>query len=355
MKNIELDTPEGTRLTRRGLFIGTGLVAATLLLGGVIKTDLKRPEIIGTTYSPRYAEKKLGLLPGPTFREILTEGYDRVRLCTYWPEIQPQKGDFYIRDLEGYLEDATKARVQIVLTVGMKAPRYPEFFIPGWVAKDSDITQNSKPLDTDSNLSDNAKDYVLKLVDYFKDHPSIDWIQIENEPFNKVSVANYRYLSTDYIRYLAAEVRKIINGKQKIIITNSVSLNPFSIDEIGKISLSADMADIVGKNVYIKVPDDRGGVFEAGIAYFSQLRAQKMLLSALGTEGIIAESQFEPWMVNDIPLEETLDPEAYSNLVMIMGGMGFREVWIWGCEYAKYQKRIGNPVWDQEIEKVLAA
>lgn len=81
----------------------------------------------GTTFSEPYA-LSLGLDPTTAFRAITRDvGLRIVRLCTYWDSTEPEHGRFDFHSLDWQIDAATEAGLDIILTVGQKDPRWPEF------------------------------------------------------------------------------------------------------------------------------------------------------------------------------------------------------------------------------------
>ena len=90
------------------------------------------PVHIGTTFSARQC-RYLGVGAKKTLRETLKTKFDLIRLAAYWDELEPQEDAYDFTSLDWQIAEAASRQIPIVLTVGMKAPRWPEFFIPPWV------------------------------------------------------------------------------------------------------------------------------------------------------------------------------------------------------------------------------
>ena len=87
---------------------------------------------IGATYSHHEIDY-LKLDQNKSLTEVLDFGFDIIRLGAYWQEMEPKQGQFMTEPLSSILEQCQQRKQQVVLTVGMKAPRWPEFYIPNWV------------------------------------------------------------------------------------------------------------------------------------------------------------------------------------------------------------------------------
>ena len=103
-----------------------------LLLLLVAGEAAAEPVRIGTTFSA----KQCGYLQvdaKKTLKEILQTKFDLIRLSAYWDEIEPQDGIFDFSSLDWQIAEAKARQIPIILTVGMKGPRWPEYFIPPWL------------------------------------------------------------------------------------------------------------------------------------------------------------------------------------------------------------------------------
>ena len=92
------------------------------------------PLHIGTTFSVKQC-RHLQVDAKKTFNEILKTKFDLIRLIAYWDELEPREDIYDFRSLDWQIAQAKSKQIPIVLTVGMKVPRWPEYFIPPWLLK----------------------------------------------------------------------------------------------------------------------------------------------------------------------------------------------------------------------------
>ena len=91
----------------------------------------------GATFSEPYA-LSLALDPPAALRAITQDvRLSLIRLCAYWDRIEPQPGRFDFRSLDWQFDEAARAGLDIILTVGQKAPRWPEYHRPAWAPPES--------------------------------------------------------------------------------------------------------------------------------------------------------------------------------------------------------------------------
>src|SRR5207248_2409932 len=87
------------------------------------------PLQVGYTFSPRQAEY-LGVPWRQTYEASLGLDSRIVRLGAYWDDIEPRPGVYDFRALDWQMDLAAQSGRAVVLSVGMKAPRWPEYFLP---------------------------------------------------------------------------------------------------------------------------------------------------------------------------------------------------------------------------------
>ena len=87
---------------------------------------------LGLTYSAREARYR-NLPWQETFDAALDAAPSLVRLGAYWNEIEPAPGDYDFSNLDWLLDQAEARQQRVLLTVGMKAPRWPEYYLPRWL------------------------------------------------------------------------------------------------------------------------------------------------------------------------------------------------------------------------------
>src|SRR2546429_8595990 len=147
---------------------------------------MKRSTSLGTSFSPRKARQH-GLDPARAFRQVLDMGFGLVRVSAHWDELD----DGRWRPLEVLLEAAERVGQPLLVTVGMKAIRWPEFYVPPALAGRA-MNELRGPL----------LEFVTTTVERYRGSPAVVAWQVENEPLNR---AGLRRLAIP-IELLAAEV-----------------------------------------------------------------------------------------------------------------------------------------------------
>src|SRR2546429_9763756 len=153
---------------------------------------MKRSTSLGTSFSPRKARQH-GLDPARAFRQVLDMGFGLVRVSAHWDELD----DGRWRPLEVLLEAAERVGQPLLVTVGMKAIRWPEFYVPPALAGRA-MNELRGPL----------LEFVTTTVERYRGSPAVVAWQVENEPLNR---AGLRRRAIPF-ELLAAEVAAVRSG-----------------------------------------------------------------------------------------------------------------------------------------------
>ncbi len=319
--------------------------------------NVRRPRRLGTTFSPLQC-RYLGLDDVETFGAICSLGCDIVRLCSYWRDIEPREGFYTFESLDPFLSLAQKRGLTVVLTVGMKAPRWPEFHFPPWVEARYSPHDASRPLDRDVRLADRALRFVRKVVEHARTFSCVRYIQVENEPFSRVEVAGGRHLSPQFVAEEVALVRALAPGR-KILLTTAINLWPLKRREDERaFRQTLALADAVGINVYTRVPLGPKFYLEPLPPYWRTLSRWRREIAASGKEPWIAESQAEPWEYGQLVATQkrvypSSTPRRAVDLAVKLAQLGYGTVLLWGSEYWYWQKRHGYDGWWRAVRTLV--
>lgn len=361
------------RSTRRQILLA-GLTAGSAGLVSAIRSPISiaqsppnpvfqrliRPAYLGTTFSPLQCHY-IGLDFRAAFREICTLGFDRIRLCAYWHEIESQQGQFDFSTLDWLLAEAERCKIDVVLAVGMKVPRWPEFHFPSWVSDRYETGAGDRALDLRSPaLAELALTFVNTVVNHCRYSPAIKYWQIENEPFTQLEIAGGRFLSPEFVQGQVSLVRSRLWQNQKILLTNAIHLpKPKLTEDLPAFQNSLLAADAVGFNVYTKVPAGNSGAYiEPHRAFWDQLHDWQIQLSNAGKESWIAEAQAEPWeprklVALDKPDFPSASPKRMQVLVNTLARSNYSTVLLWGCEYWVWHKTQGRNLWWWTAKRII--
>ena len=291
----------------------------------------------GVTFAPKYC-RELGL---QNWQEVylaaLDElGFRKFRLIAYWDEIEKEEGKLDFSELDFQIKEAEKRNATIILAVGRKLPRWPECFVPAWMAHYPEKEVQRRFLG-----------FLPKVIERYKNHESIAFWQIENEFFFKYfgecPLPNERFLEQEI------EVVRSIDPSRKIILTDSGELSSWVP--------TARRADILGTSLYKTVWNKYTGYVHYKIpATFYRL---KTVFIKLWVEDVfVSEMQAEPWgpkVTYEISIEEqkkSMNPEALREIVDFTRRSGFKNVYMWGIEWWYWLKEQGDDSMWETVKEI---
>lgn len=334
------------------------LLAACILAALAPSAAFAEPVFIGTTFSHRQTAY-LEMDWKETYLELLKLNFYVIRLGAYWDEIEPKEDRYDFSTLDWQIAEAKKRNIPVVLTVGMKAPRWPEFFFPKWV--EPHVTA---PIGGDVAQSRFLREKTLRFVETvvrrYRDEPAVKYWQVENEALDR-SGAKYWWINREFLGEEVALVRKLDGGKRPIILTAATYPNKvllflarFRLDP-HPIRASLPLCDILGVNIYPAI----GMRFWKFKLYFWTTVAERTqyfqkllaLVNRYRKKAWIMELQAEPWEP-DMLVHTTKErvptgwPEAVRGSFQEFRDAGFGAIFLWGAEYWHYRNtRQDDPHW----------
>ncbi|HLG73268.1 MAG TPA: hypothetical protein VK009_22835, partial [Chloroflexota bacterium] len=137
--------------------------------------------LLGVNFSHRQAAW-LGLDPDETFSLLLNDLRVRYfRLSLYWQEIQPEPTRYDLSQTQRYLDWAEARGARVLVTVGLKAQRHPEFYPPVWLLGEGSPPHGGRVADQ-PRLVAHLLLMLERAVALLADYDVIDAWQVENEP-----------------------------------------------------------------------------------------------------------------------------------------------------------------------------
>jgi len=321
------------------------IIVSVLVIGLIILACLaiyfstgKAPEkqiSYGVTFS-QYFSEQMGLDWQETYKAILDDlGVKKLRIISYWPKVEPVKGQYSFEDLDWQIEQAGQRGVEVILIMGRKVPRWPECHIPDWARELSESEQQERILVL-----------IEQIVGHYKDKEAIKVWQIENEPF-LLSFGECPKLSEEFLDREINLVREL--DDRPILLTASGELSSWT--------KPAKKADIFGTTLYRWVWSD---VFQRHIQYpikpvFYHKRAQLTKLLTGVEKMIIVELQAETWnkkMPYETPLDQQLaimNIDRFKQVIEYTQQTGFDQAYLWGAEWWYWLKTQQNydAIWQE--------
>jgi cellulase (glycosyl hydrolase family 5) len=313
---------------------------------------------IGTSFASWRAQAR-GLDYRAAFERVCGMGLAVVRLSASWRDIA-QAG---YGDLDWLLTYAADARQRVVLTVGMKALGWPEFYLP----------EGLNP--SDRSVRRRALQHVAGVVRRYRDNPALVAWQIENEPFNRSGPQAW-WIPRRVVRREARLVRSMDPTRPLVVTTFAhfdEGLDGASSRHQSRwkrrlgLTIPAERealtvlrrGDILGLDIYRSIGFiDAGGQERIGHAAADQLATVARWQRIAGEQNKrvwVTEAQAEPWEARprDVPL--TVQPQDVITLVNGLSGVGVETVLLWGSEYWLWRQDRGDPRWVDAVALGLKA
>lgn len=305
------------------------------------------PLSMGATFIPGYA-RYYELDPQETLTAIIDDlGVKRLRLVSYWSEIEKTQGTYDFSELDWQMKMAEEKGVKVSLALGLRQPRWPECHMPTW-AEQLPGHGWYQPLEN----------FIEATVNRYKDSPALESYQLENEFFLKVFGICY-----DFNRdRLIAEYNlvKSIDPVRPLVVTmsNNAIGTPVGEPTPDKWAMS------IYKRVWDKTISRR--YFEYPIpAWYYAFRAGFTELTR-GRPVFIHELQTEAWTPDEFggtkytPLfeqDKSMNAETLIDRLHYGKATGIRTIDLWGAEWWYWRKVKHNDpsLWDaakSELQKV---
>lgn len=303
-----------------------------------------KPLVVGVTFIPRYA-RYYDLDPKQTMKALIDElNIKQFRLVSYWDDAEVEPGHYDFSELDWQFKYAEQAGAKVSLAIGLRQPRWPECHMPTWAM--------NMPKEQWQNK---LKDYIQTTIERYKNSPSLESYQLENEFFMKVfgeCPDHNRDRLIDEFDFV-----KKIDPRHPIIISrsnNAVGL-PIGKPRPDKFGIS------IYKRVWDKNITKRYFEYPFPAWFYGFLTGAGKIVT--GKDMIIHELQAEPWAPTETKIatleeqDKSLNPERLRQRFTYGEATGMKEMYLWGAEWWYWRKiKFNDPgVWNtakQEIKRI---
>jgi hypothetical protein len=280
------------------------------------------------------------------FAALLSElGVRHVRLSLFWSDVEPGPGQFDFSETDALSAMAAAAGADVLLTVGIKAQRYPEVYLPAWLVHQQAIPAGAE-LDRLPGVHDALLQYVRAAVAHYGADPAVIGWQVENEPFlkNFSEIHGWR-ISPAMTADEAAAVRDADPAHRPVVVTHSAWT---VYDRAWKTALS--IGDVLGENVFTKK------AWLADWSYFfpyemgpwvPDLPGQATAARRAGKQLWITELQAEPEEKQGLSHALTAEARSMSPRLLLSNlelarRSGATRVYLWGAEWWFHERGTGG-------------
>ncbi len=315
-------------------FIFVGIIAL-LYLGAWLCSRKSYPVEFGISFSQDHATS-LGLDWKEVYADMLKELKPKyIRIAVMWNDVEKEKGVYTYDDVDWMMQQAEENNTKVVLVVGQKAPRWPECYVPDWVANYSD-----------AEGAGFLFNYIKETVNRYKDSAALELWQVENEPFIKFrfgDCATYREeLVPDEIKLV-----KETDPNHSVIITDSGELSTWR--------KAIKASDYFGTTLYRIIREPDGGIFTYDWLPAAIYRWKAKLWGQDLNKMFVSELQAEPWFTSGDPSntpievqEQTMNPTRLQQHIDYVEKIGVPRAYFWGVEWWYWIKedRADSRYWE---------
>jgi hypothetical protein len=338
----------------------------------------RRATALGISFrTPQLAA--LGLEARPTLLALLAHPFQLIRLGAYWNRIEPSPGTFNTDELDWQVETAERAGKQIVLCAGaLKTFGYPEFFVPTHrlarpLPEHTLIRPSAYP-----DLLAAATEFLARIVDRYKGHPSIVAWQVEHEAVDPLGVEHSWRLAAAFVAQEVEAVRQgdpsrpiLMNGFLPASLPVRLAQWWQTRDQGDSLSVAQQLADVVGLDFYPRhAVIGLGGktvYLDGSRSRWNQSRRKELFAWARshGRRLMISEGQAEPWeavttppnppaqWMFSCPPEQLIDTYNQCLTWAREASITLDAYLFWGAEYWLLRAQSGDKAYLNAFTRIL--
>lgn len=263
--------------------------------------------------------------------ESVKQRFAFIRLSLYWDEIEKKPGTYDFSKIKKLLNFYQKHQQSIILTVGVKAQRWPEYYWPKFIKEQNPNNQETRMF---------LLQFIEASISELKTYSCIKYWQLENEPLDS-SGPNQDIIPFDFLQKEAKLIKKL---DQRPVIITLWGNDVIRRNLLAKLST---ITDEIGLDIYYK--QFIGEVFGQSI-YRGPLSSSKQLKKYLAKfpkiNFWITELQAEPWEKDEkaylSAYPESISPQQLLRNFKKTKALGADKILLWGFEYWLFKKLNGD-------------
>lgn len=291
-------------------------------------TNVSLTNISPVSYGVSFSAKQcnnFGIDQEKVLKWLISKGFRRFRLMTYWDDCQPTPEFHDFAKLDKQLKIIKKHGGIVSLCLGARQPRWPESHWPDWAW----------------NLPKNERDeallkFIETVIKRYKNNEIIISYQLENEAllgqFGERSEVDRRRLIKEF------KLVKMLDSSRPIIMTTSTSWG---------IPLRRPIPDIVGFSYYQVLFNPKMQKYTTAFhkPFLDQLRTWAIKI-IFNKPSFIHELQLEPWgpkAIWEMDIKEqnkSMNPDQIRKNLSLAHKTGLKSMDLWGGEWWYYRTVI---------------
>jgi hypothetical protein len=320
---------------------------------------------IGITFSQVQCEY-LNLPWKNTYRQVLDMHFDIIRIGAYWSRIEKAKGQLDFRELDWQIRKAKERKIPVIVTVGMKAPRWPEFFIPAWLTPRLDLRTGAAVSD-DTTLQKNVLRFIRAVIARYGNERIIVAWQVENEPLSRSGPRAW-WIRKDFLKKEVDLVKKSDRYRRPIVI-NAMTYPNKLLGFLTRLAYpqnpaveTIDEAEIPAINIYPSIGQQ---VFSRKVCFWTSSKRRIGYIQQLIDQANarhkplwVTELQAEPWepaeLVHVVKDEAmTCGPNSFRATFDELSKLRLPTIFLWGAEFWIYrQQQYNDSAWLDAFEQI---
>lgn len=318
------------RILRIGAVLLGVCAVVALLLYALARKDTPDTIRYGISYNVPYVYE-LGLDQDEVFDAFLYDlGVRDVRMSAHWTLIEPARDAYDFGWMDRDIRKAEAVGARVIFGVGRRLPRWPECHVPSWAQELSWEEQKEE-----------IREYIVEVVNRYKDSPAITHWQVENEPYLGVFATEHcGKLDEDFLEEEIALVRSL-DPTRPILVTDSGNL--------GTWSGAYKRGDAFGTSVYVYFWNPELGQFKTVLPpWFYRVKERLVEMVYGEKETFLIELSLEPWLLEpvtavDIEVQYSrMDAEKFDEIIEYARDTRYEKQYLWGGEWWYWLKERGH-------------
>jgi len=291
------------------------------------------PQQLGVSFIPDYAQS-LGVDPQANMDALLKIGVKNFRLVSYWSDIEQTPSQYDFSQLDWQFQKAEAAHAHIILSLGLRQPRWPECHMPDWV-------KSEKPEMWEPQLSA----FMAAVIKRYQHSPALASYQLENEYFlTGFGICDQIPGAEDRSRLVNEyNLVKKLDSKHIVIVGRSNNALGFPIGQPQPDEFSIS----VYKRVWNTTPFlYRYEEYPFPAWYYGFVAGWQKIFD--GKDMIIGELQAEAWPPHGQAIQVTALAEQNKSMNATRlkqrfaygKATGMPQIYLWGAEYWYYRQQV---------------
>ena len=266
-------------------------------------------------------------------------GARRLRLSIYWDEIAPAADHLSFAPVRRWLDPLEARGGRALVTLGLKAQRWPEYYPPAWLMQDHPLPDGAD-LETEGRVVSHLLLMLERLTAFLADYDAVEAWQVENEPL--IAPRNsVRWLISPALLAREIAVVRDADPRRRPVIVNHSTEDRFD----RRWWTSLQLADVLAENIYTRKPARRRWPRYVNPHCFGPLapplRREARAAAMLGKELWVTELQAEPWESEDVreiasARIASVSPARIEANLRLAHRAGARRVYLWGAEWWRF-------------------